>query len=283
MSPHILTLTALLAFSANSVICRLAMGDGTIDPASFTGIRLLAGAAVFAVIFLFRKGLSGGVRFSPLGALALFAYAIFFSFSYVKLSAGTGALILCATVQLTMMAVGVQRGERLGPLALVGSALALSGLVYLVIPQLSTPSMTSAVTMILCGVAWATYCFVGKGAKDPMVTTGWNFIGTVPLVVLSSFLFRADMDIQASGALLAVLSGALTSGLGYVIWYAALPHLSASKAGTLQLSVPVIAALAGGFVLAEPITLRLVASGLLVIGGIYLTMLKVTARPRAAS
>lgn len=271
--PHlVLTGLAMLAFAANSILCRMALAGSAIDAASFTSIRLLSGAAMLAGILIYRNRGFTQEKVNPVSALMLFVYAACFSFSYTGLSAGTGALILFGSVQLTMVLYGLARGERHGRLTWMGIAAAFGGLVYLLMPSISAPPASSAMLMIVAGVAWGIYTLRGKNSKRPLSTTGWNFIGTIPLTLLTFLVFRSDVHLTTQGVTLAVFSGALASGIGYVIWYSALPHLTPTSAATVQLSVPVIAAFGGSLLLAEPITVRLILAGLVVLGGIYLTI-----------
>ena len=262
----------MLAFAANSILCRMALGGHLIDAASFTTIRLVSGAIILMVILVLRD-LSLKTQIIDIKAsAALFLYAICFSFAYINLSTGTGALILFGTVQLTMVVFGVLQGDRPKLFAWVGIVLACSGLVYLVSPGVSAPSLTGTLLMVTAGLAWGVYSLRGKGVTNPVAATTWNFIGTVPLTVISSLFFIASSDIKSSGVLLAILSGALASGVGYVIWYAALPYLKPSSAAAVQLSVPMIAAIGGVVFMAEPLTLRITIASVTILGGIALVI-----------
>ncbi|HEX2252240.1 MAG TPA: DMT family transporter [Thermoanaerobaculia bacterium] len=302
MRTALLTFLALVAFAANSVIARLALGVGTVDGASFSVVRLTAGAAVLGVLVL-----AMGER--PAGdwpsAAALFLYAVPFSFAYLSLATGTGALILFASVQGTMIGLGLARGERPRPLEWAGLAVAFAGLVYLVSPGLAAPSPTGSLMMALAGAAWGVYSLRGRGTNRPVAVTAGNFLRAVPLAaaVLCAVAVLGDagfagaapgpaldrlgpaswglggglglasgLHLTARGAFLAVLSGAVTSGLGYVVWYAALRGLTATRAATLQLAVPVLAAGGGVALLGEPVTLRLVIATLLILGGLGLAL-----------
>jgi drug/metabolite transporter (DMT)-like permease len=267
------TVLAMTAFAANSILCRLALGGPQIDAAGFTAIRLLSGAAM--LLFIAR---SSGRRRTPetrgtwVSGAALFAYAIMFSLAYLRLDVGTGALILFAFVQVTMIVWGLFRGERPRPLQWLGLAVASGGLVYLVSPGLSAPSPLGSAMMAVAGVAWGVYSLRGRGAIDPIVSTTDNFVRSVPFVmVVAAFMFRS-IDISPVGAILAVLSGALASGVGYVVWYAALRGLSATRAATVQLTVPVIAAAGGLIFLGETVSIRLAVSTALILGGVGLTL-----------
>jgi drug/metabolite transporter (DMT)-like permease len=278
----LLTALAMLAFAANSLLCRQALGSGLIDAASFTAVRLLAGAVVLASILLPRWRAQGRTRTDWPAALLLFGYMAFFSFAYLSLSAGTGALLLFGAVQLTMFAVALRRGERFAPLAWAGLALAFGGLVYLVAPGLTAPNPLGALLMAIAGVAWGGYSLRGRAATDPLAATANNFIAALPFALLVSLLFIGQLALTWPGLVLAVASGALASGLGYVIWYAALRGLAASSAATVQLSVPVIAAIGGVLLLSEPVTLRLVLASAATLGGIALALSRRRVDRRAA-
>jgi drug/metabolite transporter (DMT)-like permease len=276
MLPTQLTLAtalALLAFAGNSLLCRAALQHTPIDAASFTTIRLIAGALTLWLLVQFtRRGVIG--RGSWPSAFALFAYAAAFSFAYVSLPAGTGALLLFGSVQTGMIGWGLVKGERFKALQWLGLTLALTGLVGLLLPGLSAPPLGAALLMITAGLAWAVYSLRGKGAGDPLRVTAGNFVRTVPVALGMSLLFMGSAQVDTAGALYAIASGAITSGIGYAIWYAALPHLKATSAATLQLSVPVIAAVGGILWLGEPLTLRLLLASAAILGGIALVIRK---------
>lgn len=267
------TATALLAFAGNSLLCRAALQHTPIDAASFTTIRLISGAlTLWLLVQITRRGATG--RGSWPSALALFAYAAAFSFAYVNLPAGTGALLLFGSVQTGMIGWGLVKGERFKALQWLGLALALAGLVGLLLPGLSAPPLGAALLMISAGLAWAVYSLRGKGAGDALRVTAGNFVRTVPVALGMSLLFIGSAQVDTAGALYAVASGAITSGIGYAIWYTALPHLKATSAATLQLSVPVIAAVGGILWLGEPLTLRLLLASAAILGGIALVIRK---------
>lgn len=263
----------MVAFAANSVLCRLALKTAAISPAGFTIIRLVAGAVVlWAILALRRRNhVSGG---SWAGAVSLFVYAAAFSFAYVSLPAGTGALLLFGAVQVTMIAWGFRFGERMSPLQSVGFALALSGIVLLMLPGLSAPPLAGAALMIVAGVAWGVYSLLGRREDNPLAATSANFMRTVALAFGLALLGWEGLKWDGIGVVYAVLSGGVASGVGYAIWYAALRGLSATQAATVQLSVPVIAALGGVWFLTEPITWRLAVSATLTLGGIALVLRK---------
>lgn len=283
MSPArviVMTSLSMTAFAGNSLLCRLALKHTGMDAASFTTIRLLSGALVlWLVARRVHSPQAGGGNW--LSAMALFCYAAAFSFAYVSLPAATGALILFGAVQATMIGYGLWSGERLRTLQLAGLALALSGLLGLLLPGLSAPPVVGSVLMLVAGVAWGVYSLRGKNAGDPTRVTAGNFLRAAPVAVaLSLFMFMLNgASLDTAGFWYAVLSGAVTSGIGYAIWYAALPSLQATNAATVQLSVPVIAALGGIVFLGEPITLRLGMASAAILGGIALVILQKRAEP----
>ncbi|WP_432729553.1 DMT family transporter [Variovorax sp. W6] len=273
----LLTAVAMLAFAANSLLCRLALQRKGIDPASFGSVRLVAGALMLGLIVRFRAQAPASSALSAradwLAAVMLFGYVAFFSFAYLSLPAGTGALILFGAVQLTMFGVGLRSGsERFGALAWLGFAMAAGGLVYLVSPGIAAPPLLGAVLMAVAGVAWGVYSLRGRGVADPLAATARNFTRAVPLALALSLVFVASAHADATGLVLAVASGALTSGLGYVVWYAALGRLGAMRAATVQLSVPLLAAFGGVLFLSEAITPRLAAASVAILGGIALVL-----------
>lgn len=274
-----LTVLALIAFAANSLFCRLALAEPIIDPASYTAVRLITGAVTLWIITALRRekssGKSGGGWTS---AAMLFLYAVTFSFAYISLSTGTGALILFAAVQITMIAVGLYTGERPEVLEWLGLFIAISGLIYLVSPGITAPSIVGSVLMATAGIAWGVYSLRGRGASDPVGVTADNFLRTVPLVIGLVLSWLSTLNITPMGFLWAALSGSVTSGVGYVLWYAALPSLTATRAATVQLAVPVLAAVGGIAVLSEAISLRLVISAVVILGGVGLAV----SRPKAS-
>ena len=265
----------MLAFAGNSVLCRSALAQTGIDPASFTSIRLASGAVVlWLVVRLTRRGQSGGGNWRS--ALALFGYAACFSFAYVSLTAATGALLLFGAVQATMIGHGLRAGERFTRWQVAGLVLALGGLVGLLLPGLAAPPLGGALLMMAAGVAWGVYSLRGKGAGDPTRVTAGNFLRAVPLALGLSLLMRAlgDTRVDAAGVWLAVLSGAGASAIGYAIWYTALPALKATSAATVQLSVPVLATLGGILWLGEAVSPRLLLASVAILGGIALVILE---------
>lgn len=277
----VFTVVAMLAFAANSLLCRLALQQRGIDPASFGSIRLVSGAITLAVLVRLRAQKHSQGHVDWFAAVMLFAYVAFFSFAYLTLSAGTGALVLFGAVQLTMFSVGFYSGERFGTIAWVGFGLAAAGLLYLVSPGVTAPPLFGAVLMAIAGVAWGVYSLRGRGVADPLAVTAGNFARAVPFALMLSLVFADSAHSNVTGALLAVASGALTSGIGYFIWYAALSKLSTMRAATVQLSVPMIAAFGGVLFLSEAITPRLVASSAAILGGIALVLISRSRKPSA--
>lgn len=268
-----LTALAMAAFAGNSLLCRVALTQSDIDPASFTAIRLVSGALVLGLVTRLGRATQGG-RGSWPSAFALFAYAAAFSFAYQSLSAATGALLLFGAVQATMIGHGIRTGERLRGPQLAGLVLALGGLVGLLLPGLSAPPLSGALLMLGAGVAWGVYSLRGKGAGDPTRVTAGNFLRAVPFAAALSLVTLDHASLDHAGLAYAAASGALASGIGYAIWYAALPALKATHAATVQLSVPVIAAAGGVALLGEPVTLRLTVASAAVLGGIALVILE---------
>ncbi len=268
-----LTSLAMMAFAGNSILCRLALKDTSIDAASFTSIRLFSGAVTLWLLVRMNGGTLPGRGNWP-SALALFAYAAGFSFAYVSLPAATGALLLFGAVQATMIGRGIWTGERLRRLQLAGLVLALAGLVGLLLPGLTAPPLYGSLLMLGAGVAWGIYSLRGKGAGDPTRVTAGNFLRAVPVAGVLSAITYQGASLDGAGVMYAVASGALASGIGYAIWYTALPALRAVNAATVQLSVPVIAALGGIIFLGEAVTLRFVLASVAILGGIGLVILQ---------
>jgi drug/metabolite transporter (DMT)-like permease len=309
----------MIAFASNSLLCRAALKQTTIDPATFTFIRIFAGAVALWLIMQSRKRLIVACRavaprrrertasplvesFSKLSlvtghslatpkvaatteggslsagnwpsALALFVYAAAFSFAYINLSAGTGALLLFGAVQATMILWGLIQGERLLAIQVAGLITAITGLVALLSPGLSAPPLVGSILMLAAGVAWGIYSIRGRATSDAMSSTTGNFLHAVPLAAAVSVATLPWARLDSIGVIYALISGAITSGVGYVIWYAALPGLKATGAATVQLSVPVLAAAGGIIFLSEPITLRYVLASVAVLGGILLVIIE---------
>jgi drug/metabolite transporter (DMT)-like permease len=261
----------MLAFAGNSLLCRLALKNTSIDAATFTSVRLVAAAlTLFLLLRLSGRTSTGSGRW--LSALALFAYAAGFSFAYINLTAATGALLLFGSVQTSMIGYGIWKGESLRGLQLLGLALAVGGLIGLVLPGLAAPPLLNALLMIGAGIAWGAYSLRGRGAGDPTLVTAGNFILTVPFTMVLSLLAFEHMTLDGAGIAYAIASGAITSGIGYAIWYRALPNLKTTKAATVQLSVPVIAAMGGVMLLGETLSLRLVLASASILTGIALVI-----------
>lgn len=268
-----LTAFAMTAFAANSLLCRLALADTSIDPASFTTIRLVSGALTLCVIVRLRH------RQQTLGgnwpsATALFLYAATFSFAYISLPAGIGALLLFGAVQVTMIAAGLRAGERLSLRQTGGFVLALIGLVVLLRPGLTAPPLTGSILMLIAGIAWGIYSLRGRNSGDPAAATAGNFLRAAPIAILLSLALIMRLHLDRTGVIYALLSGALASGIGYVAWYAALRGMTATGAAIVQLSVPVIAAAGGILLLNETLSLRLVIASGAILGGIALTVIR---------
>ncbi len=292
MKIFVYTAFALIAFALNSILCRLALRGEEVDAAGFTFVRLVSGALMLiAINYVVNRrrraltdvratdtgnGATTDVRDTDTGswpsAFFLFAYAICFSFAYLGLTAGTGALILFGSVQLTMIAVAIFRGERPSVLEWLGLAVAVGGLVYLVLPGLQSPPLTSSLLMAAAGAAWGIYTLRGRKSSNAIADTTGNFIRSVPMILGVALIFLPNLHLSNYGILLAVISGAVTSGIGYTFWYAALPHHTSIRAAVLQLPVPLLTALGGVVLLGEVASLRLAIASLLILGGIALTI-----------
>lgn len=264
-----LVLLAMTAFAGNSLLCRAALRQTTLDAATFTLLRLISGALVLSLL---ARGRQTAISGSWLSALALFVYAGAFSLAYLTLTAGTGALLLFGAVQATMILTGLWAGERLNPGQGAGLALALSGLVILLLPGLAAPPLGGALLMLAAGVAWGVYSLRGRGVGNPLGATAGNFLRAVPLGLLLSLLLWRWLHWDATGALYAVVSGGLASGLGYALWYTAVRELSATRAATVQLSAPIIAAAGGIVLLGEPLAWRLLLAAAAILSGIALVV-----------
>jgi drug/metabolite transporter (DMT)-like permease len=268
----VLTLSALVAFAGNSVLCRLALGGRAIDAYSFTAVRLGSGALALLLLNSWRQPRRGSMKGSWRGAFFLVMYALPFSLAYVQLDAGIGALLLFAAVQLTMIGSGLRSGERLLPVEWLGFLGALGGVVYLVSPGLTAPKPIGAALMLAAGVCWGSYSIIGKTAGEPASVTGGNFQRAALLVVPAVALALPWLSLSVRGVVLAAASGVLASGLGYIAWYAALKYLTVTRAALVQLSVPVIAALGGVAFLGEAITIRLISASLVILGSVVLAI-----------
>lgn len=275
----ILTAIAMIAFAGNSLLSRAAFLGTTIDPASFTLLRLLSGFVMLWLIsFVNHQPYKG--EGSWISAFVLFMYAAGFSFAYVSLSTGMGALLLFGAVQATMIGHGIYKGERLSKQQGAGLTLALAGLIGLLLPGLSSPPLFGAILMMGAGVAWGIYSLRGRGLGNPTLVTTGNFLRSIPIAVVMSILAFTNADIDLSGFCYAIASGALTSGVGYALWYSVLPFLKATNAATIQLSVPVLAAIAGILFLGEALSFRFMFASIAILGGIALVLIKKSSSTR---
>jgi drug/metabolite transporter (DMT)-like permease len=275
-----LTSAALIAFAANSLLCRWALGQHFIDAASFSTVRVVAGAVTLCTILLAqRRGAFPQLAADWRSVAALCAYMLGFSFAYLSLHAGAGALILFGCVQLTMFIVSLRGGEHFSMLSWAGLAIAFAGLIYLVSPGLSAPDPLGAILMGAAGVAWGFYSLIGRTAKDPLQATTTNFVFSAPVVIAVSIAAFGQMRVSQTGLALAIASGAIASGCGYVVWYAALRGLAGTRAAVVQLAVPVLAAMAGVAVLGEQVTLRLVIASVATLGGVAMVLAQRAAKP----
>jgi len=274
MKTQLLLMVTMVGFATNSILGRLALGGLSIDAVSYTALRLISGAFSLAILLGLRKHAApqpAGKK-DPMAIVALFTYAICFSLAYLELSTGTGALILFGAVQFTMMTIGLLKGSRPAAAEWGGIVLALVGMVYLLLPGVSMPSLHGALLMGISGTAWGFYSIRGARSVDPVSNTAWNFIGSVPLAFIGLILFRHNLHLSLQGVLLAIASGAIASSLIYVIWYSVLPLLKTSVSATVQVSVPLLAAIGGVIFLGEQVTVRLVIAGVAILAGIGLVI-----------
>ena len=276
MRTLILTIIALIAFAANSLLARAGLVDPNMGPKEFTLIRLISGAVMLAVILYFSRKKTTSTQTNSgswWGAAMLLLYALMFSLAYVTLDTGFGALCLFTSVQLTILGVAAAR-KNLGMIEFIGAAIAFAGFVYLVLPALGTPSRTGIFMMALSGIGWGVYTLLGRGAQNPLALTSGNFLRASLLALPLIILIMPQPTLSLQGIMLAMISGAITSGCGYAVWYAVLPRLSTAISGVCQLMVPPIAALMGWAVLGEALTLRLIIATLIILGGLYIVSLK---------
>lgn len=280
MNKHILkisflTALALIAFAANSVLCRLALGANAIDASSFTNIRLFSGAIMLFLIFKLSNNKSQKhSKGNWVSSFMLFLYAITFSYAYITLDTGTGALILFGSVQITIILLSIISGHRLNIYEWMGVTVAFLGFVYLILPGISSPSLIGFSLMTVAGIAWGIYTLKGKESKNPLADTAFNFIRTIPfLIILFAFTFQ-NSNYTMEGIILASISGGITSGIGYTIWYMAIDGLTKIQTAVVQLLVPIIAAFGGVIFVAEKITIRLIIASTLVLGGILIVVLR---------
>ncbi len=270
-----LTAVTMVAFAANSLLCRMALGGSLVDPVSFTTIRLVSGAMAFVAISRVTTGL--GEPRTGKGSwgsgFALFAYAAAFSLAYVSLSTGMGALILFGAVQVTMLGAGLMAGERLTPAQWAGSIAAIGGLVYLVLPGISAPDPVGALLMCVSGIAWGVYSIRGRGVSTPVAMTAASFLRASPFAIVASAVALSSRHMEPAGVLIATASGVVTSGIGYVLWYTVLRSITTAQASIVQLSVPVIAAFGGVAFLSEHVSARLVVASVVILGGVALAVI----------
>lgn len=290
LKTFVLVAIAMIAFAANSLLCRMALANTDIDPASFTILRLASGAiALFLLSSYFQhrksesvpsQGLFHGLKTnaSVLGGISLFVYAICFSYAYISMSTGTGALLLFGAVQLTMISVGLFNGERFKKWQWLGFVLAFLGLVILLLPSAAAPPLLAGAVMVLAGMAWGVYSLLGKKSSSALLSTSGNFVYAaffcVPLVGVVCFVGADNFVLDSEGVYYALASGVFASGCGYAIWYSALPLIKSTTAATVQLSVPVIASLMGWIALGEPLTMQILVASIATLGGIYLVIKK---------
>ncbi|ENN6983166.1 EamA family transporter [Vibrio parahaemolyticus] len=276
MSTFLLTAITMLAFAANSLLCRLALAEGLIDAGSFTLVRLISGAITLIALLVVRGQWKTDLptsRFRFFAGVALFGYAALFSFAYLQLSTGTGALLLFGAVQLTLLAIYWWQGERFQFLEIIGIGLSIVGFVWLMLPSATRPDISSALLMLISGVCWAAFTALGKQAPSPSSGITWGFIAASIIGILLSPLMLSSIHLSLSGILLAITSGAIASGLGYTLWYQVMRKLSLLQAAVSQLSVPAIALLLGTVVLHESLSLHTLLTSGIILGGIALVFL----------
>lgn len=273
----LITLLSLSAFAANSLITRFALEKTAIDEASFTMLRILSGALFLWLYLTFKKNNQVYKAGTWLAALSLFIYAVSFTYGYGLIAAGTGALLLFGSVQITMTIAGYREGERLNAIQLIGFVLALAGLVILMLPGISAPSFIGAFLMCVSGVAWSIYTLQGRGKTNPAASTAGNFIKAAPMAILLWLIVYLStnntINLANIGVVYALLSGIVTSGIGYIIWYSVLPELKATQAAIVQLSVPLLVTLAGALLLNETITIRVVFASMTILIGTILVLI----------
>jgi drug/metabolite transporter (DMT)-like permease len=277
---YLLAVIALIAFAGNSWLNRLALGNHAIDAYSYVLIRFFSGSTTlfFVGIIQFKGNFIEELKqFHPkrlAGAASLFLYGITFSVAYLELGSGIGSLILFGTVQLSLIILISFLGEKLSKIQLLSIVLAFSGLVYLLFPNLKTPNFISSMLMIIAGISWAVYTYLGKGQKTPMLSTAINFIYTIPLLLILLLISKNQFQIQSIGILYAVISGVITSACGYIIWYAVLKEIPMIHASILQLFVPIITILGGVIFINEELTIRIIIASIIILGGILIVILK---------
>ena len=275
----LLTSTAILFFAANSILCRLALAPERIDPASFTSVRILSAATTLcAIVWLKYRRFPRSAYANPRSIAAVFIYFVFFSFAYAMLSAGTGALILIAGVQLTILCIAWLRGERFSFLSWIGFAVAIAGVLYLLLPGATAPDSLGAALMAISGAAWGVFTILARGAGNPEETNASNMLWCILPAALVNVIWLGELHVTLTGVGLAIASGAIATGFGYVVWYLALRHLSSAQAATVQLSMPAVVALGGVFLLGEPLSVRLLMASAAMLGGIAIVLVQRPAR-----
>lgn len=277
MSTYLLVAVAMFAFAANSILCRLALAEGSIDAGSFTLVRIFSGAITLALLLLLNrsnaKASFPGFNFSLMAGFALFAYAVLFSFAYIQLAAGTGALLLFGAVQLSLLVLHWWQGERFQRLEIIGIACSLAGFVWLMLPSATRPDLLSALLMVFSGVSWALFTALGKKVDSPSSGITWGFISASAIGLFVAPWLISNVSLTVKGALLAISSGAIASALGYILWYRVLKHLSLLQASISQLSVPVITLVIGSVLLGESLSMHSVLTSSVILGGIALVFL----------
>lgn len=271
-----LTLLSLFAFSANSLLCRMALGNELVDPVSFTTLRLVSGMLILIPVakFLPEAATKDKAKKAWIAGIALFVYAGAFSLGFVTITSATGSLIIVGAVQITMLSWALVQGERPSLLRWLGTVVSIGGLIYLVSPGITAPNPLGTKLMLISGVGWGVYSIRGRGAAAPISMTAKNFLWAAPIALLASLLFRSSIQLETNGVLLAICSGSITSALGYVVWYRALRHLSTASASIVQLLIPVITACGGVLFLDEAITTRLLIASALILGGVAISFFK---------
>ena len=269
----VLTSVAILCFSANSILCRLALAPDLIDPATFTSVRVVSAAVLLSVgVWLKNRHLPRLVRADARSVAAIFLYLVFFSFAYTRLSAGTGALVLIVGVQLTMFCIGLLQGERFSFLSWTGFGLAVGGVLYLLVPGATAPDPLGAALMAMSGAAFGLFTLSARGVGDPEEANAVNMLWCVLPALLVNLVWLGDVHVTSTGLVLGIASGAVATGIGYIVWYLALQHLSATHAATVQLAMPAIVALGGVAFLGEALTARLLIASAAMLGGVALVM-----------
>ncbi|MFV5533278.1 DMT family transporter [Acinetobacter pittii] len=262
----------MVAFAANSVLCRLALAGQHIDPMTFSLIRVASGAVVLLGLFLYSTSSQTKVQWSLKNAFFLAVYILAFSYAYLQIDAGIGALLLFGVVQLTMVLYGYWQGEQIGIYRGIGLCIALAGIIVLLLPGAHTPDWQYALIMMISGLAWAGYSIAGRNMMQPIGSTLANFTLAVPMVLLANILLAQDRYIDMQGWVLAILSGGVTSSGAYVLWYAILKHIDRVTASTVQLSVPCLAIIGGSLFVNETVTGRVFLSSFMVLFGILLVI-----------